>query len=131
MFGTALIVLLGLGIGVLVGLLGVGGGIVVVPALVYLLGMDQHVAQGTSLFLLLPPTGLGALYEYWKQGHADLAAGLACAGGILAGGLVGGLAAVHIPSRDLRGLFGLFLMAAALLLWPDIDKPPARRAPDD
>ena len=67
---TLIILLLGLGVGVLVGLLGIGGGVVLVPAMVYLLGMDQHMAQGTSLFILLPPIGLGALREYWKQGQA-------------------------------------------------------------
>ncbi|MGH9795458.1 MAG: TSUP family transporter, partial [Candidatus Acidiferrales bacterium] len=56
-----LILSLGLGVGVLVGLMGVGGGIVLVPALVYLLGYSQHLAQGTSLLLQLPPIGLGAL----------------------------------------------------------------------
>src|ERR1700739_3662592 len=61
---TFIILLLGLAVGVLVGLLGIGGGVVLVPALVYLLGYDQHLAQGTSLFILLPPIGLGALREY-------------------------------------------------------------------
>ncbi len=65
------ILLLGLGVGVLVGLFGIGGGVVLVPALVYLLRMDQHLAQGTSLFILLPPIGLGALREYWKLGEVD------------------------------------------------------------
>ncbi|HWY06244.1 MAG TPA: TSUP family transporter, partial [Candidatus Acidoferrales bacterium] len=58
---TVLIVLLSLTVGVLVGLLGIGGGVVLVPALVYLLRYDQHMAQGTSLLILLPPIGLGAL----------------------------------------------------------------------
>src|SRR5881392_3072182 len=55
---TFIILLLGLGVGVLVGLLGIGGGVVLVPAMVYFLHMDQHLAQGTSLFILLPPVGL-------------------------------------------------------------------------
>jgi hypothetical protein len=113
----ALILLLGLAVGVLVGLMGVGGGIVVVPALVYLLGMDQHMAQGTSLFLLLPPLGVGALYTYWKRGDVDLPAGIVAAVGFLAGGYFGGVAAVAIPSRILHPLFGLFLTFAAILLW--------------
>lgn len=65
---TLLILLLGLGVGVLVGLLGIGGGVVLVPAMVYLLGMEQHLAQGTSLFILLPPIGLGALMELLETG---------------------------------------------------------------
>jgi uncharacterized membrane protein YfcA len=111
-----IVILLGLGVGVLVGLLGIGGGVVLVPALVYLLRMDQHIAQGTSLLILLPPVGLGALREYWKQGQVDLRAGILCALGILVGGYVGGLIAVPIASRQLKGLFGCFLMLVAFLL---------------
>ena len=111
------VILLGLAVGVLVGLMGVGGGIVLVPAMVYLLQMDQHVAQGTSLFLQLPPIGLGALYLYWKKGNVDLRAGWVCALGFLLGGYLGSIGALEIPSKHLRGLFGLFLMVAASLLW--------------
>lgn len=113
----AIVLLLGLGVGVMVGLMGIGGGIVLVPALVYVLHMDQHMAQGTSLFILLPPVGLGALHKYWKEGQADLRAGIICAAGILVGGYFGGLIAVPLPSRPLKGLFGCFLMLAAYLLW--------------
>jgi uncharacterized protein len=114
---TLIILLLGLGVGVLVGLLGIGGGVVLVPAMVYLLGMDQHLAQGTSLFILLPPIGLGALVEYWKQGQVDLKAGILCALGILVGAYAGSLIALPIASRNLKGLFGCFLVLAAILLW--------------
>ncbi len=74
-----IVLALGLCAGVLVGLLGIGGGVVLVPAMVYLLGYDQHLAQGTSLFILLPPIGLGALREYLKNGQVDLRAGILCA----------------------------------------------------
>lgn len=114
---TLIILLLGLGVGVLVGLLGIGGGVVLVPAMVYLLGMDQHLSQGTSLFILLPPIGLGALREYWKQGQVDLRAGILCALGILFGALGGSLVALPLASRKLQGLFGCFLMVSAILLW--------------
>jgi uncharacterized protein len=114
---TVIVLFLGLAVGVLVGLLGIGGGIVLVPALAYLLHMDQHLAQGTSLLILLPPVGLGALREYWKQGQVDVRAGVLCALGIFVGGYIGGLIAVPLPSRHLQGLFGCFLILAALLLW--------------
>lgn len=114
---TLIVLVLGLAVGVLVGMLGIGGGVVLVPALVYLLHMDQHLAQGTSLLILLPPVGLGALREYWKQGQVDLRAGVLCALGILVGGYLGGLIAVPLASRELKGLFGCFLMLAAFLLW--------------
>ncbi|HEX8764448.1 MAG TPA: sulfite exporter TauE/SafE family protein, partial [Candidatus Acidoferrum sp.] len=101
---TLIILLLGLGVGVLVGLLGIGGGVVLVPAMVYLLGMDQHLAQGTSLFILLPPIGVGALREYWKQGQVDLRAGILCAGGMLLGAYGGSLVALPLASRHLKGM---------------------------
>jgi len=114
---TLIILVLGLVVGVLVGLLGIGGGIVLVPALVYLLHMDQHMAQGTSLFIMLPPIGLGALREYWKQGQVDLNAGILCAIGILFGAFAGSFVALPMASRNLKGFFGCFLMLAAILLW--------------
>jgi len=114
---TLIILLLGLGVGVLVGLMGIGGGVVLVPAMVYVLGMDQHLAQGTSLFILLPPIGLGALHEYWKEGQVDLRAGILCALGILLGAYGGSSLALPMPSRNLQGLFGSFLVLSAILLW--------------
>ncbi|HET7106511.1 MAG TPA: sulfite exporter TauE/SafE family protein [Candidatus Acidoferrum sp.] len=117
MMTIALIVLLSLAVGVLVGLLGIGGGVVLVPALVYLLHYDQHLAQGTSLLILLPPIGLGALREYWKNGQVDLRAGICCAVGFLIGGYSGGRMAVPMPSNELKAVFGCFLMVSAVLLW--------------
>jgi len=117
------ILLLGLGVGIAVGLMGIGGGIVLVPALVYLKGMNQHMAQGTSLLPQLAPIGAGALYHYWKEGHVDWRAGLTCAAGILSGGYIGSLLALRTPSNHLRGMFGVFLMVTALLLWPRSRQP--------
>lgn len=114
---NGIVVMLGLVVGVLVGLLGIGGGVVLVPAMVLLLHMDQHLAQGTSLFILLPPIGLGALREYWKRGQVDLRAGILCAAGMLVGAYGGSRIAMPIPSQNLKGLFGVFLMLAAYLLW--------------
>jgi uncharacterized protein len=111
------VAVLGLAVGILVGLLGIGGGVVLVPAMVYLLHFDQHLAQGTSLFILLPPIGLGALRGYWRNGQVDLRAGIICAVGFLLGGYVGGRVAVPMPSKDLQAIFGFFLMLSALLLW--------------
>ena len=112
-----IVLLLGLGVGVLVGLLGIGGGVVLVPALAYMVHLDQHVAQGTSLLILLPPVGIGALREYWRAGNVDLRAGILCASGFLVGGYFGGSIAVPLSSRNLKGLFGAFLIVAAFLLW--------------
>ena len=123
---TFLVLVIGLGVGLVVGLMGVGGGIVLVPALVYLLGFGQHLAQGTSVFLLLGPTGLGALQSYWKKGHVDLHAGLICAGGFFVGGYFGSLAALRIPPRDLEMIFGVFLMGSAMLLLRHREAQPAQ-----
>lgn len=113
---TLIAVILGLGVGLLVGILGIGGGIVLVPALTLLLGFDQHTAQGTSLFMQLPPLGLGALFLYWRRGFVDRWAGVACAAGIFLGGYFGSRAAIGIAPETLKGLFGGFLLIAAVLL---------------
>ncbi len=109
--------LLGLAVGILVGFMGVGGGVILVPAMVYLLRMDQHTAQGTSLFLQLPPLGLGALVTYWKKGQVDLNAGLICALGFLLGGYFGSKFAIGASPKHLHEMFGMFLIVAAALLW--------------
>jgi hypothetical protein len=116
---VTIIVVLALGVlaGILVGLLGIGGGIVLVPAMMYILHMDQHLAQGTSLFILLPPIGLGALREYWKAGNVDLRAGILCAAGMILGAYVGSKFAVPMSTQKLKGLFGGFLILSAVLLW--------------
>ncbi len=114
---VAEVILMGLGVGVLVGLMGIGGGVVLVPAMVYLLGMDQHMAQGTSLFLQLPPLGLGALLLYWRKKQVDLWAGIMCAAGFFLGGYFGSKLAIGMASRDLHGAFGVLTLVAAGLLW--------------
>jgi hypothetical protein len=116
---------IGLVVGVLVGFMGVGGGVILIPAMVYILRMDQHMAQGTSLFMQLPPLGLGALLLYRKKGQVNLKAGVVCALGILLGGYFGSKMAISISSRDLHEMFGLFMIVAAVLLW---HKPQARKS---
>jgi len=116
-------------IGILVGFLGVGGGVILVPVMVYVLHFGQHTAQGTSLLMQLPPLGLGALLVYWKRKEVDLAAGILCALGILLGGYFGSALAIGIASRNLRGYFGLFEMLAAVLLWRKHHAKPTTEAP--
>jgi uncharacterized membrane protein YfcA len=76
-------------VGILSGLIGVGGGIILIPALVYMVGMGQHMAQGTSLAMLLPPTGVLAFLEYYKAGKVNWQLGLIIAGGVVLGGYFG------------------------------------------
>jgi len=108
---------LGAVVGVLVGFMGVGGGVVLIPVMVYLLHFDQHVAQGTSLLMQIPPLGIGALLVYWRRREVDLIAGILCALGFLLGGYFGSVLAIGIASRQLRAYFALFQMVAAVLLW--------------
>src|SRR2546426_2612692 len=110
------IMVLGLGVGILVGLMGIGGGIVLVPAMVHLLGMDQHLAQGTSLFLQLPPIGAGALYHYWKEGHVNWGAGVGWSAGLFVGGYFGSGITIPISSEHLRRVFGGFFIVFAVKL---------------
>jgi uncharacterized protein len=109
--------LIGAAVGILVGFMGVGGGVILIPALVYGMHMQQHVAQGTSLFLQLPPLGLGALLMYWKRGKVDWVAGGICSLGILFGGYFGSEFAIGLSSKTLSEWFGVFLIVAAVLLW--------------
>jgi uncharacterized membrane protein YfcA len=113
---------IGLGVGILVGLLGIGGGILLVPALTLLLGFSQQTAQGTSLFMQLPPLGLGALLIYWRKGLVDRWAGAAGALGIFLGGYFGSRLAIGMSSRQLQGFFGVLLIAAAASLWREPSK---------
>jgi uncharacterized protein len=110
-------VALGLFSGVLSGLIGVGGGVVIVPALVFIFGLSQHQAQGTTLALLVPPIGILAAWEYYKQGYVDLrVAALVCLG-FLFGGLLGGKLAVTVSERALRRIFGgcIFLISLKMM----------------
>jgi uncharacterized protein len=110
--------LLGIGVGVLSGFVGIGGGILIVPALVYIFHMNQYRAQGTSLGALLAPIGALAFWEYYKAGNADLAAAVWIAGGFLVGGYFGGMWAQHLSEATLRRGFGAMLIIVGLrFLW--------------
>src|ERR1035437_2714532 len=101
----------GLVVGMGSGVVGIGGGILFIPALVWLTGMSQHKAQGTSLGALLLPVGLFAFLEYYRKGNADLRVGLLLAAGFLVGGYFGAVGAQHIPEVWLRRVFALTLIA--------------------
>lgn len=106
--------LLGLLAGVLSGLLGIGGGIFLVPALVFIFGLTQHEAQGTTLALMVPPIGLLAAWTYYKQGNVNLGiAALICLGFFL-GGLFGAKLAGLFSEVLLKRLFGVTLLIVAL-----------------
>lgn len=109
-----LFLILGLAAGVLSGLIGIGGGILIVPALVFIFGMDQHQAQGTTLAMMVPPIGILAAWTYYKSGHADIkVAGVLCVG-FFFGGLLGARAANLISSPVLEKIFGAALLLISL-----------------
>ena len=99
------------------GVVGIGGGVLFVPALIWLLGMNQHKAQGTSLAALLAPVGIFAFMEYYRKGNADLRVGLLLAAGFLVGGYFGAVGAQHIPELWLRRIFALTLVAVGGRMW--------------
>ncbi len=106
----------GLLAGVLAGVFGVGGGVIIVPALVYLLGFSQHKATGTSLAVLLPPIGLAAVLEYHRHGNVDLGAAVVVASGALVGAWAGAFLANKLPGPVLRLLFGVFVVIMGLYM---------------
>lgn len=108
---TWIILLLGVGVGLVSGVVGIGGGILFVPALIGLLGMSQLKAQGTSLGALLAPVGLFAFLEYYRHGNADLRVALLLGTGFLLGGYFGAAGAQHIPDLVLRRIFAVTLVA--------------------
>jgi uncharacterized protein len=112
-----MILLVGLVVGMVSGVVGIGGGILFVPALVFLLGMDQHKAQGTSLGALLAPVGILAFYEYYRKGNADIRVAALLAAGFLVGGYFGAVGAQHIPDVWLRRVFAISLIAIGGRMW--------------
>jgi uncharacterized protein len=105
-----LYVALGLVAGVLGGMFGIGGGSILIPALVFLFGLTQHQAQGTSLAIMVPPIGILAAMRYYQAGNVKLGmAGFICAG-FLVGGLIGAQLIQSVPDVLLKRLFGIFLL---------------------
>jgi uncharacterized membrane protein YfcA len=95
---------------------GIGGGVVIVPALVYGLGFTQQRATGTSLAVLLPPIGLAAAVEYYRHGNVDLGAALVIAPAMFLGGWLGAWTANRVGEGWLKLAFGLFLCTLGLYL---------------
>jgi hypothetical protein len=109
-----LYMLLGLVAGILSGLIGIGGGTIIVPALVLFFGISQHMAQGTTLALLVPPIGILAAWTYYRQGYVDLhIAGFMCLGFFI-GGLVGAKIATSLSNIVLERIFGAALLLISL-----------------
>ena len=109
-----ILLIIGLLAGILSGMVGVGGGIIIVPALVYFISMSQHEAQGTSLSVLLLPVGIFAVYNYYKAGYVDIKMTLIIASSFLIGGYFGSKIAISMDQNLLKKIFGGFLFLIAL-----------------
>jgi len=113
-------VLMGIAAGICSGLFGIGGGIIIVPLLVFFYKFPQHSATATSLTALLLPTGALALWQYYQQGHlgaAQIKVGIFISLGMFAGALLGAKIAGHLQSASLTRIFSIFLFLIAIRLW--------------
>ena len=117
---SIILILIAIGIitGVMAGMLGIGGAIIMIPALVFLLGINQLTAQGTSLAVMLPPIGIIAAYNYYKAGQVNIKNAIILAIFFLVGSYFGSKLALNIPQPLLKKIFGvlLLLVAAKMLL---------------
>lgn len=109
-----IIAVIGVAAGILSGLFGVGGGVLIIPSLVLVLGFSQHDAQGTSLVALLLPVGLLGVIRYWKTGHVNWIAGLIIAVGLFAGAYFGAGWANKINEIWLKRAFGIVLILVGI-----------------
>ncbi|MCA6436204.1 MAG: TSUP family transporter [Bacteroidota bacterium] len=107
-----IIILLGVGLlaGYLSGLIGIGGGIIIVPVLVYLLNMNQKMAQGTTLFMFLFPIGFLGVYNYYKAGYIDYKTAGIIAATFIIGSYFGGKTVVHIDTKIIKQIFGAIII---------------------
>lgn len=109
-----LLLIVGLCAGYIGGLAGVGGGIILVPALVFILGFSQHLAQGTSLAIMLPPIGILAAWQYYEQGEMDVKVALVVIAGYLIGNYLGGKLATNVSDDTLRKVFAVFMLIVSI-----------------
>lgn len=109
-----ILAILGLITGFMAGMLGIGGGIIVIPALIMILGLSQQEAQGTSLAMMIPPVGIFAVLNYYKAGHVDLRVAGILALLFVVGSIFGSKLALHIPQDTLKKIFGIFLILVAI-----------------
>ncbi|MDA0883266.1 MAG: sulfite exporter TauE/SafE family protein [Flavobacteriales bacterium] len=117
--GTVMIlVAIGLMAGMVSGFIGIGGGVIVVPALVYFLGMTQFEAQGTSLAMMIPPIGILGVMNYYKGGHINVNFAIVIAITFVIGGYLGSKLALKLPPVKVKFIFGLIMLYVSVrLLW--------------
>jgi uncharacterized membrane protein YfcA len=119
-----LLILVGLAAGFLSGLIGIGGGIIIVPALVFFLGFTQKQAQGTSLGILLLPVGILAVIQYYKQGYLNINYVVVVSLAFVVGGFLGSKLAISISDEKVKKIFAVIMMLIAIkMLFFDSAKP--------
>ena len=111
-----LLTLIGLAAGILSGMVGIGGGVVIVPALVFLLGLSQHQAQGTSLFVLSMPVLVFAVFNYWRTGNINWRFGLVRASTFIIGAFLGSKLTLRLPEAWVKLIFGLLMAYVSVQL---------------
>ena len=109
-----IVALIGLAAGILSGLLGLGGAIIIIPALVLFLGYSQQSAQGTALLMMVLPVGALAAYQYYKEGYVEIKTALIMAVFFFIGGYFGARFATEIPQSLLKKLFAVMLIVLAI-----------------
>ena len=108
-----LIVAIGIVTGILSGMLGIGGAIIMIPAMVFLMGLDQRTAQGTSLWVMLPPISIFAAINYLKEGYVNMKFALILIAAFVIGSYFGSKIALNVPQEALKKVFGVLLLAVA------------------
>lgn len=113
-----ILIIIGIVTGAMAGMLGIGGAIIMIPALVFFMGFSQQMAQGTSLAVMLPPIGILAAYNYYKAGQVNITFAIILAIAFLIGSYFGSKFALTLPQPLLKKIFGvlLLLVAAKMLL---------------
>ena len=109
-----ILLIIGLLAGFLSGTLGVGGGLIIVPSLVFILGMTQHQAQGTSLAMMLAPVGIMAAYNYYKGGYVNIKYAIILALAFILGAWLGSIFSVGLSDSILKKIFGVLMLAVGI-----------------
>lgn len=109
-----ILLILGLAAGILSGLVGIGGGIIIVPVLVYFLGFSQHHAQGTTLAMFLIPIGILGVYNYYKEGYVDIKSALIISITFVLGSYAGSKMAISMDQLMVKRIFGVIMLIISL-----------------
>ncbi len=109
-----ILIVIGVASGMMAGVFGIGGAIIVIPALVFIMGLSQHAAQGTSLAFMLPPVGILATWNYWKAGYVNWKIALVLSITFVIGAYIGSYFSIQISGKLLRKLFGVVMIIMAV-----------------